>query len=602
MGSRHLRVSLATGGIRRRSRRPEGAPGDQGAPSYIVSWTVLASLLAVILVGACFYDRTGWPGRLAGESTYLMQALSLGEDFDLEYTRADFDRLLLADLGNPTDLALVSGTGGRRITFDRPFPYALYLAPFLKLWPRQGFAIANALLLTFVSVFAARTLERRLGAWSPLWVALLVFGSVLFAYVFLATGDLFLFAVTLVAFCLVARGAATSDEAGSSSRRWLAVGALLAVPAATEPLYVVLCLAAFFAPSEKERGTSRAALAIGFLVSLVVIAVVGWWAGGGLIGASGFRFTPETGFPLVDFTAAEWRQAVRRLDALYWDGAPRFSWGVDPLLWTWDGIYLLAGRSIGLLPYFAPVLLLATGSFSGYRRPIAFSAAAWAAGIVILHPFNIYGGEGALANRLFLPIYGALWMLAAPPRKRTLFAAAVVALASPLLWPLWTSPWSYPILDERGYRHAGPVARRILPYETSQRWLPGGPVEEHNGLMVKFLSDRAWAESQRGRLVIDGKGPVEFLVVSGEDLDALRFDFGKDAPAEIVFEGGKVAERILQPNGGISFRVLPRGWPRRHPMWWTPERQWLYLLTLELPETPDKALGFELYGERFDES
>ena len=87
-----------------------------------VGWTLLASLLAVILLGAYFYDRTTWPGRLAGESTYLMQALSLSEDLDLEYTRADFDRLLLADLGNPTDLSLVSGTGGRHITFDRPFP------------------------------------------------------------------------------------------------------------------------------------------------------------------------------------------------------------------------------------------------------------------------------------------------------------------------------------------------------------------------------------------------------------------------------------------------------------------------------------------------
>lgn len=582
-----------------------------------LSWTLLVCLLATALTGAVFYDRAGWPGRLAGESTYLMQATSLALDYDLAYTRADFDRMLLADLSNPTDLSLVSGTGGKRITFDRPFPYALYLAPFVKLWPRQGFAIANALLLAMVSVFAARTLERSAGPWGPLWVAVLVFASVLFAYVFLATGDLFLFAVTLLAFCLIARGAdAEETEAGRTpgaltpaaptsgdlSRRWLAVGALLAIPAATAPLYLVLALAAFFAVPGLHRGGCRAALGAGFLASFLLQALAGWWAGGGLylLGADSFRFTPETGFPLVDFTAGEWRSTVRRLSAFHWDGAPRFSWGLDPRLWWWDGVYLLAGRSIGLLPYFAPWILLACGSLAGFRRPIALAAAAWAVGLVILQPFNLYGGEGAVANRLFLPVYGALWMLAATANRRMPFAAAAsVALAAPFLWPLWTSPWSHPIDGDRGYRHVAPAARQ-LPLETSQRWLPGSAAAEHNGLMVKFLSDNAWAETRRGRLAIEGDRPVELMIGSLLELDVLRFDFGKAAPSAIAFAGGEVGERVLAPGGGISFRVLPQGWVRRHPMWWTPQPQWLYLLTLQLPEAPAKALGFEIHGERIE--
>ena len=102
-------------------------------------WALLAGLLAATLLAAFSYDRTGW-SRLPGEATYLMQARSLGEDFDLAYTRADFDRMLIDDLSNPTDLTLVSGNDGRRITFDRPFPYALYLAPFVRLMPARGLA------------------------------------------------------------------------------------------------------------------------------------------------------------------------------------------------------------------------------------------------------------------------------------------------------------------------------------------------------------------------------------------------------------------------------------------------------------------------------
>ncbi len=277
-----------------------------GATRY-AGWALLASLLAVTLLGAAVYDRTDWSSRLGGEATYLMQARSLAEDLDLEYTRADFDRMLLDDLGNPADLALVSGNGGLRITFDRPFPYALYLAPWLKLWPQRGFAVANALLLALVSIFAARVLERRIGPWAAAWVTVLVFGSVLFAYVFLATGDLFLFAVTLLAFGLLARAEPPAEETAARPWPWLAAGALLAIPAATDALYAVLGLAALFMVPERrrDRGAARFALILGFLGSITLQAVAGWWAGGGLLGlgASSFRFTPQAGFPLVDFTA-----------------------------------------------------------------------------------------------------------------------------------------------------------------------------------------------------------------------------------------------------------------------------------------------------------
>ncbi len=578
-------------------------------------WALLASLLAVTLLAAISYDRTDWPSQLAGEATYLMQARSLGEDFDLVYTRADFDRMLLDDLGNPEDLALVTGSGGRRITFDRPFPYALYLAPFVRLWPRQGFAIANALLLAVASIVAARTLERRIGPWGAPWVAVLVFASVLFAYVFLATGDLFLFAITLLACCLVARVASRrrradgslsepgTDASASQQRRWFAVGALLAILAATEPLYAVLAVATLFAPAA-DRRAARTALVFGFLASFTFQALVGWWAGGGLfgLGASSFRFTPETGFPLVDFTAGEWPQTVRRLAAFHWDGAPRFSWGLDPRLWWWDGVYLLAGRSIGLVPYFAPLLALpVVSSLAGYRRPLALAAVAWALGIVVLQPFNLYGGEGALANRLFLPVYGALWMMIAPVSTKRLALAmlAASALAAPFMWRLWAAPRDYPIDRGQGYRHVTALAQRLLPYETSQRPMPGGDAAEHNGLMVKFLSERGWAETRRGRLMIDGSGPLELLIGSTLPLDLLRFDFGSDAPGELEIGGGKVEERLLMAGGGISFRVEPSR-QRRHPMWWTPQAQWLYCVTLELPEAGGKTLAFEIQGERFE--
>jgi hypothetical protein len=41
----------------------------------LMSWTLLALLLAATLVGALTFARRNWPGMLGDEATYLMQHL-----------------------------------------------------------------------------------------------------------------------------------------------------------------------------------------------------------------------------------------------------------------------------------------------------------------------------------------------------------------------------------------------------------------------------------------------------------------------------------------------------------------------------------------------
>ena len=101
---------------------------------------------------------------------------------------------------------------------------------------------------------------------------------------------------------------------------------------------------------------------------------------------SDFLFTAATGYPLVDFTAAEWVPAVGRLA----DGpaAVPFSWDLELRLWSL--VDALCGRSVGLVPYFAAlVLLFAGGSWRGFRRPLVVAAATWLAALVILRPFAV---------------------------------------------------------------------------------------------------------------------------------------------------------------------------------------------------------------------
>lgn len=566
------------------------------SPLRLFAWTLLLALLAMTLLGAVVYSRAGWPGQLSGEATYLMQAESLARDGDLRYERRDFDRLLLAAHGNPTDLDLASGSEGRRIGFARPFPYALVLAPFVYFDAAHGFALANALLLALTALFAARTLARRLGDAAPILVTLAIFASATFAHVFLATGDLFLLCLVVVAFCLAER---------DTPRAALVAGALLAVAVLTEPLHLFLLGGAFFA----LPGARRLALLLGASLSAMAMIVVQWWATGGLLlfATERFRFTPETGFPLVDFPVAEWSNSLRHLRALHWEEAARWTWGLDPRLWGWDTVDLLFGRHLGLLPYFAPLLLLAVlARWDGPRRALVVAAIGWCAGLVILHPFDLQGGEGTIANRLFLPVYGMLWLLAVrrrPRRVEIVAAAATLALAAPFLWRLWASPWTYPIAPQRaGYVYATPIAHRLLPYETAQRRIPSGQLADHGALRVHFLNEGGWAEPMRDRLRFDGD-EVDLLVLSAEPLDVLRIEFGEDGPSTLEVDGGKIGETVLTPSGGVAFRLLLPGAARSHAQWWSPQRWWIYPLHLRLPASPEPgraAATFRLVGERVD--
>jgi len=93
------------------------------------SWAVLGLLLAATLAGALTFDRRSWPGQVGDEATYLMQAQSLAWDFDLRYSRRDYDRFVAQWGTKPDGLILQSGDGGRTLVYAKPASYALWISP-----------------------------------------------------------------------------------------------------------------------------------------------------------------------------------------------------------------------------------------------------------------------------------------------------------------------------------------------------------------------------------------------------------------------------------------------------------------------------------------
>ncbi|HEY4594038.1 MAG TPA: hypothetical protein VIJ61_16585, partial [Thermoanaerobaculia bacterium] len=498
------------------------------------SWALLSLLLAATLIGALSFDRRSWPGLVGDEATYLMQAQSLAWDQDVRYSRRDYDRFVAQWGIKPDGLILQSGDGGRTLVYAKPASYALWIAPFLRLSPLKGEAIANALLLALAAVLAARTLERRSGPAAPLWVAVWIFASVAFAYVFWAHSDLFLMSLVAIALAL-AYGAPRSLPQNNEPPetplrimlRWAACGLLLGLVLASRPFYGALLLPAALAVPAPQRRLGLAALIAGAAVAVLGSGLTHLAEADAWTPYSGERlsFEASTGFPEVDLPPGAWQQRTA--------GRGNRSWLPSDMLGfcltAWNSLYFLTGRDVGILPYYLPLLLGLLAFRRGEGRGMLILAALAAAGCFLLtRPFNFYGGGGAIANRYFLPLYPAFWFAAGRPAKAW-WALLTALLAAPFLLPLWRHPSGYLLDQDNGYRYVTSAARSWLPYETTQSHLKPGGGEDfmHGPLWIKPLATSVRAEGDAIR-IDSGRG--EILVGSTHPLPGLRMIVEPPAP------------------------------------------------------------------------
>jgi len=558
----------------------------------------LSVLLTATLIGAVTFDRTAWPGFVGDEATYLMQAQSVAWDLDLTYTRADYDRFVATWGQAPEGLVLQSGNGGETITYGKPAFYSFALAPFVRLAPKRGHAVANATLLALAALLAAAALAHSIGPWAPLWVSAFIFGSVSFSYVWWAHADLFLMCLSATALALTFLGAAT----GAGRRSWLArrwvwglAGALLAIVAMTRPFYASLLLPVALV-AYRRRDRSLLHLVGGFAV-LATLAVAGSFALHGTWSSyTGERmgFYSYTGFPGVDLDRPWADELEQRGGSGSW--TEPLPMPVYPRLTAWNLLYFVAGRHVGLLPYFLPGLLgLAAFRSDPPRWALLLAFAATAAAFFYVRPFNFYGGGGAIANRYILPVYPALWFLAGRARRGPWVPVVVVLAAAPFLYPLWTSPRAFPVEPEGGFRYVTETARRLLPYETSQNHLKPSGQEDviHHGLWLKLLTDSLATEAEGQRIVLrSGARRGELLLGSSKPLDRVEIEVASGGDP-FDFAGGRLEARDTVRQG-VRYRLALERPTARHRMWWTRDDVWLYRIRIERMTREMPSLGFSV--------
>jgi len=555
-------------------------------------WCLLGVLLAATLVASIVWSPGARPP--AGEEvTYAMQAASLAWDGDLVYERKDRGRFAEHWGARPDRLVLRDRDDeDEERVYGEPFLYALTVSPFVRLAPVRGAAVANALLLAAAALLAARTLSRRLGPAAPLWVAVFLFASVAFGYVFRVQPDLFLLAATAAGLALAYGGDRSSrwgDEpfpdvyegepvtpASRLFARWWAAGLLLAVPGVFHPFYLVLLLPALIAAldtSGRRRWVALAGLLLGAAVLLLLCVGLQPWDESGQVydvrGASPRAMGEEGDTGLL----------------------------LHPKLAGWNTVYFLVGQSFGVLPYFLPLFL----GFAAYRSergrwalPLAVLLAA--GGFLLTHPFDFQGGEGAIGNRLFLPLYAALWFVAARP-ARALPALLAAALAAPFLYPLWSHPAAATIAQEGGRGYVAPWVGQWLPYEVTQRDAPGAAFFQ-NGLWIKLTDPDVWRPGQGDSLRVLGESHASLLAASSRPVEGFQLEFDGKAPARLEVRRTELRPSLLRPDGSLAFDI-PAKEKAALPLWWTGGEEYhLYELGFRLPGAPPAPIRFRVLPRR----
>ena len=539
---------------------------------------VLWALVLALTVAVVAFDPADWPYTVGDEGVYAMQAQSLAFDFDRRYEASDYRRYLETTGKVPDPLILQSRDGGDTLVYAKPVFYSLFLSPFVRLAPERGPIAANLVLLILGALLLECLLLRRVGADGPLMAAFLLFFSVTFGHVFWVHADLFYLVATAFGLCCL-------DPWFEGERlpraRLFAGGVLLAIAGAGRPFYLAVLAAVLLAAAPSLRQAwGRRASAIVLGGAVVLLAASAWFhagSGGAWSPYVGERqgFSSATGYPDIDFDRQDWPELLAARGDASWIREGFLLPSFDAGLLGHNLVYVALGRSIGIVPYFLPLVVACACLRRGSRRRwLLVAVALGLLAFLIKSPHNFYGGAGAIANRWFLPLYPVCWFLIErAPARRWLAASAVVAAL--FVGPLWYSAAAFPVeIDAesgaRRLRYVSPAAKRLLPLETSQIHLSSAPGDvQHGDLRVRLVGNGVWPHGDGGircRPGADGELLIGSPVpLAGLTVELVPVEAGVGEPVSVVVERPHRIARHRYSYGGIPlhyYRLVLPGTPQ----------------------------------------
>ena len=550
----------------------ERAPEVVAVPRPRKGWKgwLLVAITVLVAVWAS-RPRETWD---ALEVTTWLQAESLARDLDRtwdtvdsarfeDWAREDRDSLL------PDPIVVPTGHGD---VFGAPLVPSLLLAPAALLTgPRVGLVWQTALAGGLLAL-ALAGLRREIGLAAPAVLGLFLLGSVAFPAAFHLWPDVLILALVAGGLGLawgateqVASGEMPDvyDAGWGQSRprfflRWIGAGLLLGLAASSRPFLVPVVLAVFvIVPRDRAR-------------------FAGWLAG--------------LAFAAPVAAAVAWRATVLGPGSI---PMPVF----DPDLVRWAGFDLLAGRHVGLLVGFAPILLalLHCSGKNGRWVPILAGTLGLVA-LILWTPWDVHGGPWHLGNRLLLGLYPVFWFAIDRVPSRTA-GIALWALAGALVWPYWLAPRAVPGSGPGPASFVAPYLRPWLPAESTQRVLLERLDRVHAGGVDAFLLSPGVATTDRsGEFLVEGAEPFELLLRSDAPLVGLRLEAEEAAGADVELRGAELRQTVFRPDGSSGFRVGFDDDGRVHPAERNGADRWFRRLQARFPGAPARPLRVSLGG------
>jgi hypothetical protein len=439
---------------------------------------------------------TGLAGRLidfpklaggfkADEATYVLQAFSLIEDADLEYSPPDL--LRFNRLYNSSGTGRIVGPEGiflkraaeSDLYYAKGFAYALFAAPFAWLGGLGGMFLFNVLLLVLCAWCASIFAQDRVGSgWGwPIGVLFIAASSVPIWALYLMP-EIFNFTLIFVAYFLwlykEVRSETRVTPGDFLGSVWsdVAAAGLIAVAGYSKPSNIAL-MAPLLVHAAWKRDPKRAGiLAAAFVVGLGVwfganIAVTGEWNYQG-----GERKTFYGHFPFdsdghnFDDASNSQGNATGGAKGLHPDILRPWQPHFFGLAATNAG-YFLWGRDSGLIPYYFPGVLLCVTWLVRIRRTEAWqvwsfcAAAGTALILIVITPYTWNGGGGPVGSRYFLSAYPALFfLLPASTGAWTAIFSGIGGMA--FLWPVFAHPF---LSAREPWLHPATLPLRLLPVE-----------------------------------------------------------------------------------------------------------------------------------------
>lgn len=521
-----------------------------GAKLALVAIAIAVGLAAVAVAPG----RTPAPGR----ATVLWLAVeSLATDGDLE--PADDAAAFRERFGTEARGAAAGRDGKLPVPpATRPWVRAAATVRAVAGWP--GVFASQWLLWLASALLLVRAVRPKLGSSSATaWVAVVVSASAApLAALHLVPETFALLGIALAAACIWGRRSAPTAEPEqvyqgdlaerSGAWRWPVAGLGFGLAAAAAPSLLPLAAPFVVAAPRGTRLLRGAAFLVGAALSFAAAALVAGWP---------------------------------------W---PPLELWYDPRLLGWSALGALVGRHLGIVPLFAPLLLVfSEPARDEGRRWIPWAAAAALLAQVVTSPFDLAGESGAPGNPWALPVVALLALLpATAPSRGALALAAVLGLV--LVAPLMLD--SLGVGDRRWARPAR-LVRAWLPLETTQRALPGEAVlDRGSGVVLRGFEPEVFS-GKDGRLRLTA-ARTPLWIESATELGSLRLELGDGAPATIEVRGGAAGEVLFRPSGEVAVDVGLDSPSRRHPTWRSPRGAAFYTVELILPRAPAAPLPVDL--------